>query len=64
MVYFVLNRAHAGMPIFHIPGNYGPDTGSWHRLHHRWHRLTVYADVRAPLVEFAKALALEVIREA
>jgi len=64
MVYPVLNRADARMPIFHIPGDYGPDTGSWHLFHHRWHRLTVYADVQAPLVELAKALALEVIREA
>ena len=28
-----------------------------------WHRVTVYGDIQEPLVEFAKALGLEVIRE-
>jgi hypothetical protein len=29
-----------------------------------WHRVTVYGDVQEPLVEFGKALGLEIIREA
>jgi len=29
-----------------------------------WHRVTVYGDIQEPLMEFAKALGLEVIREA
>ena len=29
-----------------------------------WHRVTVYGDIKGPLVEFGKALGLEVIEEA
>ncbi len=29
-----------------------------------WHRVTVYGDVKAPLIEFGKALGLEVVEEA
>jgi len=29
-----------------------------------WHRVTVYGDLREPLLEFAKALGLEVVEEA
>jgi hypothetical protein len=29
-----------------------------------WHRVTVYGDIQEPVMEFAKALGLEVIREA
>jgi len=29
-----------------------------------WHRVTVYGDVKEPLVEFGKALGLEIIEEA
>ncbi|NUQ62360.1 MAG: twin-arginine translocation signal domain-containing protein [Pirellulales bacterium] len=32
--------------------------------HFGWHRVTVYGDVKGPLVEFAKALGLEVVEEA
>jgi hypothetical protein len=29
-----------------------------------WHRVTVYGDVKEPLIEFAKALGLRIIEEA
>jgi hypothetical protein len=29
-----------------------------------WHRVTVYGDVQKPLVEFGKALGLQIIQEA
>jgi len=32
--------------------------------HFSWHRVTVYGDVKEPLIEFAKALGLEIIEEA
>ena len=35
-----------------------------HWGHFGWHRVTVYGDVKEPLTEFGKALALEVIEEA
>ena len=34
----------------------------WNRF--GWHRVTVYGDVKAPLMEFGKALGLEIIEEA
>jgi len=36
--------------------------GQWDRF--GWHRVTVYGDVKAPLIEFAKALGLKVVEEA
>ena len=28
-----------------------------------WHRVTVYGDVKQPLIEFGKALGLEIVEE-
>ena len=47
-------------PIFFPRG----DIGKLFRYWDRWHRVTVYGDVKEPLAEFAKGLGLKVIEEA
>jgi hypothetical protein len=45
-----------------VRGDIGKLFHEWDRF--GWHRVTVYGDVQEPLIEFAKALKLEVIQEA
>ena len=45
-----------------VQGDIGKMFAGWNRF--SWHRVTVYGDLQEPLVEFAKALGLEVIVEA
>jgi L-fucose isomerase-like protein len=40
------------------------DIGKLFRYWDRWHRVTVYGDVKEPLAEFARGLGLKVIEEA
>jgi len=48
--------------IGEVHGDIGKLFDQWNQF--GWHRVTVYGDVREPLVEFGKALGLEVIEEA
>ena len=49
--------------IGEVRGDIGKMFGDqWYRFN--WHRVTVYGDVKEPLIEFGKALGLEVIEEA
>jgi len=45
-----------------VRGDIGKLFNEWDRF--GWHRVTVYGDVREPLIEFGKALGLEIIAEA
>jgi len=45
-----------------VRGDIGNLFGEWDRF--GWHRVTVYGDVKEPLVEFGKALGLTIIEEA
>lgn len=45
-----------------VRGDIGKLFGGWSRF--GWHRVTVYGDVKEPLVELAKALGLAVVEEA
>jgi L-fucose isomerase-like protein len=45
-----------------VRGDIGKMFAEWDRF--SWHRVTVYGDILEPLSEFAKALGLEVVREA
>ena len=45
-----------------VRGDVGKLFYEWDRF--GWHRVTVYGDVQEPLVEFAKALGLAIVREA
>ena len=45
-----------------VRGDIGKMFSEWDRF--GWHRVTVYGDIREPLVEFARALGMEVIQEA
>ncbi|MFW6161723.1 MAG: twin-arginine translocation signal domain-containing protein [Planctomycetota bacterium] len=44
-----------------VSGDIGNLFGEWDRF--GWHRVTVYGDVKEPLIEFAKALGLAVVEE-
>lgn len=48
--------------IGEVRGDIGELFDQWERF--GWHRVTVYGDVKEPLVEFGKALGLRVIEEA
>lgn len=48
--------------VAEVQGDIGKMFAGWNRF--SWHRVTVYGDLQEPLVEFAKALGLEVIVEA
>jgi len=48
--------------IAEVRGDIGKLFDQWSRF--GWHRVTVYGDVREPLVEFGKALGLDIIEEA
>ncbi len=48
--------------IGEVRGDIGKLFDQWDQF--GWHRVTVYGDVREPLVEFGRALGLEVIEEA
>ena len=48
--------------IGEVAGDVGRLFDQWDQF--GWHRVTVYGDVAEPMAEFAKALGLEVIREA
>jgi len=45
-----------------VRGDIGKLFYEWDRF--GWHRVTVYGDIREPLIEFGKALRLEIIEEA
>jgi len=45
-----------------VRGDIGKLFNEWDRF--GWHRVTVYGDIREPLIEYGKALGLEVIEEA
>jgi len=45
-----------------IRGDVGKMFAEWDRF--SWHRVTVYGDIKEPLIEFGKALGLEIIEEA
>ncbi len=45
-----------------VHGDIGKLFDQWDQF--GWHRVTVYGDVREPLIEFGKALSLEIIEEA
>lgn len=45
-----------------VRGDIGKMMAEWDRF--GWHRVTLYGDVQEPLIEFGKALGLEIIREA
>jgi L-fucose isomerase-like protein len=45
-----------------VRGDIGKLFAQWDQF--GWHRVTVYGDVKAPLVEFGKALGLEIVDEA
>lgn len=45
-----------------VCGDIGKLFHEWDRF--GWHRVTVYGDIREPLVEFGRALGLEIIQEA
>jgi hypothetical protein len=45
-----------------VRGDIGKLFDQWDQF--GWHRVTVYGDVREPLIEFGKALELEIIEEA
>jgi len=45
-----------------VRGDIGKLFHEWDRF--GWHRVTVYGDIREPLIEFGKALGLEIIEEA
>jgi hypothetical protein len=45
-----------------VRGDIGKLFNEWDRF--GWHRVTVYGDIREPLIEFGKALGLEIIEEA
>ena len=48
--------------IGEVRGDIGKLFNQWSRF--GWHRVTVYGDVKEPLVEFGKALGLEIVEEA
>jgi len=48
--------------IGEVQGDIGKLFDRWNRF--GWHRVTVYGDLKEPLIEFGKALGLEVIEEA
>jgi len=48
--------------IGEVRGDIGKLFDQWHRF--GWHRVTVFGDVKQPLIEFGKALGLEIIEEA
>ncbi len=48
--------------IGEVRGDIGKMFAHWDQF--GWHRVTVYGDLREPLIEFGKALGLEVIEEA
>jgi len=50
--------------IGQIRGDIGRTFDQWAGNRLNWHRVTVYGDVKEPLVEFGKALGLKVIEEA
>ncbi len=45
-----------------VRGDIGKLFDQWD--HFGWHRVTVYGDVKGPLIEFGKALGLEIVEEA
>jgi len=45
-----------------VHGDIGKLFEKWDRF--GWHRVTVYGDVKEPLVEFGRALGLDIIEEA
>jgi hypothetical protein len=47
-----------------LVGEVRGDIGNLFRHWDHWHRVTVYGDVKEPLVEFGKALGLTVVEEA
>ncbi len=48
--------------VAEVQGDIGKMFAEWDRF--GWHRVTVYGDIREPLIELAKALGLSVIEEA
>jgi hypothetical protein len=44
-----------------VRGDIGKLFQEWDRF--GWHRVTVYGDVQEPLMEFGRALGLEIIQE-
>ncbi len=48
--------------IGEVRGDIGKLFNEWDAF--SWHRVTVYGDVKEPLIEFGKALGLEVVEEA
>ncbi|MFH1744424.1 MAG: hypothetical protein ABIH23_35930 [bacterium] len=48
--------------VAEMRGDIGKTFDQWSRF--GWHRVTVYGDVKEPLMEFGKALGLEIIEEA
>lgn len=48
--------------VAEVDGDIGKLFNTWNRF--GWHRVTVYGDVKEPLVEFGRALGLDIIEEA
>ena len=48
--------------IAEVRGDIGKLLNQWNQF--GWHRVTVYGDIREPLMEFGRALGLEIIEEA
>ncbi len=48
--------------VAEVRGDIGKLFYEWDRF--GWHRVTVYGDIRDPLIEFGKALGLEITEEA
>jgi len=45
-----------------VRGDIGNLFDQWDRF--SWHRVTVFGDVKEPLIEFGKALGLKIVQEA